>query len=55
MMRSMVIDMNDEQLHTRARLRAFLDGTVAVNFAVAASDRYDFVARTGRRFGYARP
>jgi transposase InsO family protein len=40
-------------LHTVARLRAFLDGTVAVNFAVAASDRYDFVARTVRRFGYA--
>lgn len=54
MMRGMVIDMNDEQLHTVARLRAFLDGTVAVNFAVAASDRYDFVARTVRRFGYAR-
>jgi transposase InsO family protein len=54
MMRGMVIDMNDEQLHTVARLRAFLDGTVAVNFAVAASDRYDFVARTVRRFGYTR-
>ena len=27
---------------------------MAVNFAVAASDRYDFVARTVRRFGYAR-
>jgi hypothetical protein len=26
----MVIDMNDEPLHTVARLRAFLDGTVAV-------------------------
>ena len=54
MMRGMVIDMNDEQLHTVARLRAFLDGTVAVNFAVAAGDRYDFVARTLQRFGYAR-
>jgi transposase InsO family protein len=54
MMRGMVIDMNDEQLHTVARLRAFLDGTVAVNFAVAAGDRYDFVARTVQRFGYAR-
>ena len=53
MMRGMVIDMNDEQLHTVARLRAFLDGTVAVNFAVAAGDRYDFVARTVQRFGYA--
>jgi transposase InsO family protein len=54
MMRGMVIDMNDEQLHTVARLRAFLDGTVAVNFAVAANERYDFVARTVRRLGYVR-
>ena len=37
-----------------ARLRAFLDGTVAINFSVAAFERYDFVARTVRRFGYAR-
>ena len=50
----MVIDMNDEQLHTLAELRAFLDGTVAVDFAVAAAARYDFIARTVRRFGYGR-
>src|SRR5487761_2213719 len=31
MMRGMVIDMNDEQLHTRAELQDFLDGTVAVD------------------------
>ena len=49
MMRGMVIDMNDEQLHTLAELRAFLDGTVAVDFAVAAAARYDFIARTVRR------
>ena len=36
MMRGMVIDMNDEQLHTLAELQAFLDGTVAVDFAMAA-------------------
>ena len=54
MMRGMVIDMNDEQLHTLAQLQAFLDGTVAVDFAVAADERYDFIARTVRRFGYAR-
>lgn len=36
MMRGMVIDMNDEQLDTLAQLRAFLDGTAAVDFAVAA-------------------
>jgi len=35
MMRGMVIDMNDEQLDTLARLQAFLDGTAAVDFAVA--------------------
>ena len=50
----MVIDMNDEQLHTLAELQAFLDGTVAVDFAVVADARYDFIARTVRRFGYGR-
>jgi transposase InsO family protein len=54
MMRGMVIDMNDEQLQTLAELRAFLDGTVTVDFAVAAVARYDFIARTVRRFGYGR-
>jgi len=54
MMRGMVIDMNDEQLHTLAELQAFLDGTVAVEFAVAAAARYDFIVRTVRRFGYGR-
>ncbi len=54
MMRSMVIDMNDEQLYTLAELQAFLDGTVAVDFAVAAAARYDFIARTVQRFGYGR-
>lgn len=50
----MVIDMNDKQLHTLAQIRAFLDGTVALDFAVAAQERYGFIARTLRRFGYAR-
>src|ERR1035437_3299616 len=54
MMRSMVIDMNDEQLHTVAQMQAFLDGTVALEFAVAVVERYSFIARTLRRFGYAR-
>ena len=40
-MRGMVIDMNDEQLHTLAQLKAFLEGTLAVDFAVAADERYD--------------
>ena len=58
MMRSMVrgwpraIDMNDEQLQTLAQLQAFLAGTFAVDFAVAAGERYAFIARTVRRFGY---
>ena len=54
MMQSIVIDMNDEQLHTLAQIRAFLDGTVAVEFAVAVEERYGFIGRTVRRFGYAR-
>ncbi len=54
MMRGMVIDMNDEQLHTLAQLQAFLDGTIEVDFAVPADERYDFIARTVRRFGHGR-
>jgi transposase InsO family protein len=54
MMRGMVIDMNDEQLHTLAELQAFLDGTVTVAFAVATEARYAFIARIVRRFGYGR-
>ncbi len=54
MMRGMVIDMNDEQLHTLAQIQAFLDGTIEVDFAVAADERYDFIARTVRRFGHGR-
>ena len=54
MMRGMVIDMNDKQLATLAQLQAFLDGTAAVDFAVAPGERYDFIARILRRFGYRR-
>ena len=50
----MVINMNDEQLHTLADLQAFLTGTVAMDFTVTADQRYEFIARTVRRFGYAR-
>ena len=52
MMRGMVIDMNDKQLTTLAQLQAFLDGTVAVDFAVTPGERYDFIARIVQRFGY---
>ena len=38
-MRGMVIDMNDEQLQTLAELQAFLDGTVTMEFTVAAEER----------------
>ena len=54
MMRGMGIEMNDEQLHTLAELQSFLDGTVTIDFAVAPAARYDFIARTMRRFGYGR-
>ena len=54
MMRGMVIEMNDEQLSTLAQLQAFLDGTVTVAFSVTPEQRYDFIARTVRRFGYGR-
>ncbi len=54
MMQGMVIDMNDEKLHTLAQLRVFLEGTAEVDFAVVADERYDFIARTVRRFGYGR-
>ena len=53
MMRGMVIDMNDEQLQTLAQLQAFLAGTLAVDFAVAADERYAFIARTVRRLAIA--
>ena len=52
MMEGMVIDMNDKQLATLAQLQGFLDGTSAIDFAVAAEERYAFIARTLQRFGY---
>jgi len=54
MMRGMVIDMNDAKLQTLDELRAFLDGTLTVEFSLAPEERYEFVARTARRFGYQR-
>lgn len=52
MIEGMVIDMNDKQLATLAQVKAFLEGTTAVDFAVAATERYAFIARTLQRFGY---
>ncbi len=53
-MRSMGVEMNDKRLQTLAQIQAFLEGTVAVDFVLAAEERYGFIARTLRRFGYAR-
>lgn len=49
----MVIDMNDSQLNSLADLSAFLDGTTGVEWVLAAHERYPFIERTVRRFGYA--
>lgn len=46
--------MNDEQLRTLADVQGFLDGTVAMDFTVAEDERYGFIARTVKRFGYGR-
>jgi hypothetical protein len=54
MMGGMVINMNDEQLRTLADLQGFLDGIVAMDFTVAEDERYEFISRTVRRFGYGR-
>jgi len=54
MMPGMVIDMNDAKLQTLDQVRAFLNGTVSVEFSLAPDERYEFVARTVRRFGYQR-
>jgi len=37
--------MNDKRSLTQAQLLAFLNGTVAGDFSVAAEERYDFIAR----------
>jgi transposase InsO family protein len=50
----MVIDMNDEQLRMLADLQAFLNGIVRMGFSVSEDERYAFIARTVRRFGYGR-
>jgi hypothetical protein len=51
----MVIDMNESRLRTVAQLRAFLDGTLEVQFCAPSNDvqRYDFIAAVLGRFGYA--
>ena len=50
----MVIDMNESRLNTAAQLRAFLDGTVEVEFCPLKDDsqRYAFISALLKRFGY---
>lgn len=38
-----------------ADLHGFLEGTVMMDFAVAGEERYGFIARTVKRFGYDHP
>jgi transposase InsO family protein len=45
--------MNDDHLKTLAQVRAFLDGTQAVEFSLhTKTERYDFIRRTLIRFAY---
>ncbi len=52
----MVIDMNETRLNTVLQLRAFLDGTLEVQFQAIGNDaqRYDFIAAVLDRFVYRR-
>lgn len=52
----MVIDMNETELKTVAQLRAFLNGTLAVEFQPLGegSPRYAHIAAVLRRLGYRR-
>ncbi len=52
----MVIDMNETQLNTVAQLRAFLDGTLEVQFQPIGNDaqRYGFIGAVLSRFAYRR-
>jgi len=51
----MVIDMNESRLNTVAQLRAFLEGTLEVQFCALNDDtqRYAFIDTLVQRFGYA--
>ena len=52
----MVIDMNETRLNTVAQLRAFLDGTLDIQFQSSNDDaqRYGFIATVLQRFAYRR-
>jgi hypothetical protein len=51
----MVIDMNEAQLQTLARIREFMAGTAEVSFKplTGRQDRYEFVSRALLRLGWA--
>jgi len=51
----MVIDMNESRLHTVAQLRAFLEGTLEVQFCPLHNDtqRYAFIGALLKRLRYA--
>lgn len=52
----MVIDMNESRLTTVAQLRAFLEGSLEVEFGAVSNDveRYGFISAVLRRFRYYR-
>ena len=54
-MRGMLIDMNESELCTVAHLRAFLEGTLGVEFKPGPptdEERYGFISRVLNRLGY---
>ena len=53
MMRGMVIDMEEARLQTIEQVRAFLDGATEIAFRVPKAERYRFIERVLKRFGYA--
>jgi transposase InsO family protein len=53
MMRGMVIDMEEARLQTIEQVRAFLEGATAIAFRVPKAERYRFIERVRKRFGYA--
>lgn len=53
MMPGMVIDMEEVRLQTIAQVRAFLRGATEIAFRVPKADRYPFIERVLKRFGYA--
>ena len=53
MMPGMVIDREEARLHTRAPVRAFLDGATEIAFRVPKAERYRFIERVLTRVGDA--